>query len=56
MLRSLDLAVVIAALLGRGTPALAQKTGPNGGLLAGKGGHQTELVVVRHRAHGLHPR
>jgi len=26
-------------------PALAQKTGPNGGLLAGKSGHETELVV-----------
>ena len=27
-------------------PAHAQKTGPNGGMLAGKGGHETELVVT----------
>jgi len=25
--------------------AQAQKTGPNGGMLAGRGGHETELVV-----------
>ena len=31
----------------RGAPALAQKTGPNGGMLAGKGGHQTELWSSR---------
>jgi hypothetical protein len=45
MLRSLILAVVSAAMLAAAQPALAQKTGPNGGLLAGKGGHETELVV-----------
>jgi len=45
MLRSLILAVVSAAMLVAAQPALAQKTGPNGGLLAGKEGHETELVV-----------
>ena len=41
------LAYVIAALvlLGTAAPVLAQQAGPNGGLLAGKGSHQTELVV-----------
>lgn len=33
------------ALLAWGHPATAQKVGPNGGLLAGKAGHETELVV-----------
>ena len=45
MLRSLILALVSAAMLAATQPALAQKTGPNGGLLAGKEGHETELVV-----------
>lgn len=27
------------------SPAYAQKTGPNGGMIAGKDGHETELVV-----------
>jgi maltose-binding protein MalE len=45
MLRSLILAVVSVAVLAVAHPALAQKAGPNGGLLAGKEGHQTELVV-----------
>ena len=45
MLRSQILAVVSAAMLAAAHPALAQKTGPNGGLLAGKEGHQTELVI-----------
>jgi cytochrome c-type biogenesis protein CcmE len=45
MLRSLILALVSAAMLVAAYPALAQKTGPNGGLLAGKEGHETELVV-----------
>jgi hypothetical protein len=39
------LALVCAAILGAAQPALAQKAGPNGGLLAGKAGHETELVV-----------
>src|SRR5262245_15106093 len=45
-LRMLRMAVafaVAATLLS--VPALAQQTGPNGGLVAGKGGHQTELVL-----------
>ena len=43
MLRKL--AFVIATLLGTMAPTLAQSLGPNGGMLAGKGTHQTELVV-----------
>jgi hypothetical protein len=39
------LAVLTALTFVAVQPALAQKTGPNGGLLAGKEGHQTELVV-----------
>lgn len=45
MLRSLILAAVSAVMLAAAHPALAQKAGPNGGLVAGKGDHQTELVV-----------
>jgi hypothetical protein len=45
MLRKLVLAIVPALMLAAAPPALAQKTGPNGGLLAGKAGHQTELLV-----------
>ena len=26
-------------------PAMAQKAGPNGGLMAGKDGHETELII-----------
>lgn len=43
--RGLAIAIVAVAMLGAAQPAMAQKTGPNGGLLAGKGGHETELVV-----------
>lgn len=35
----------LATFLVMSTPSLAQKTGPNGGLIAGKDGHETELVV-----------
>jgi maltose-binding protein MalE len=45
MLRKLAFVFVTLGLLGTVTPALAQKIGPNGGLLAGKGSHQTELLV-----------
>ena len=45
MSRSLILALVSAVMLAAAQPALAQKTGPNGGLLAGKAGHETELIV-----------
>jgi maltose-binding protein MalE len=45
MLRRLILAAVSAVMLAAAQPVLAQKTGPNGGLLAGKEGHQTELIV-----------
>jgi hypothetical protein len=38
-------ALATAALIGLAQPALAQKVGPNGGLIAGKAGHETELVV-----------
>src|SRR5262245_4689179 len=45
MLRKFVLSVLAALLLAAAQPALAQKTGPHGGLLAGKEGHQTELLV-----------
>jgi hypothetical protein len=45
MLRQLALIATILACLGVATPTLAQKNGPNGGLVAGTGSHQTELVV-----------
>jgi hypothetical protein len=45
MLRQLALLAAILAVLGTAAPTLAQKTGPNGGLVAGTGSHQTELVV-----------
>jgi len=45
MLRQLALVAAILALLGSAAPSLAQKAGPNGGLVAGTGSHQTELVV-----------
>jgi hypothetical protein len=45
MLRKLALPLLPALMLAAAQPVLAQKTGPNGGLLAGKEGHQTELVV-----------
>jgi hypothetical protein len=45
MLRKLALVIATFGLLATTAPTLAQKTGPNGGLLAGKGTHQTELVV-----------
>jgi hypothetical protein len=45
MAHGLVLALACAAVLTIAAPAHAQKTGPNGGLLAGKEGHQTELVV-----------
>ena len=45
MLHKTLLIAAILALLTAGTPAFAQKTGPNGGMIGGTGGHQTELVV-----------
>jgi maltose-binding protein MalE len=45
MSRKCALAVFTALILAATPAAFAQKTGPNGGLLAGKEGHQTELVV-----------
>lgn len=45
MLRKLALVIATLGLLGTAAPALAQKAGPNGGLLAGNGSHQTELVI-----------
>jgi hypothetical protein len=45
MLRKLAFVIAALGLLGAAAPAMAQKTGPNGGLVAGKGSHQTELVV-----------
>ena len=45
MLRQLALIAASLALLGSAAPTLAQKAGPHGGLVAGTGSHQTELVV-----------
>ena len=45
MLRRISLSIFSASMLAAAQPALAQKTGPNGGMLAGKSGHQRELVV-----------
>jgi hypothetical protein len=45
MVRKLALTITMIALLGSPLPVLAQTTGPNGGMLAGKSDHQTELLV-----------
>jgi hypothetical protein len=45
MLRKIALSIICALAVAAAQPALAQKSGPNGGLVAGKEGHQTELVV-----------
>lgn len=45
MLRKFALNVGTLAVLIAVVPALAQVTGPNGGLVSGTGGHQTELVL-----------
>ena len=45
MIRKLALIVALLGLLDTGATALAEKIGPNGGLVAGAGSHQTELVV-----------
>jgi hypothetical protein len=46
MTRKLALILAMTAILAAATPVLAQKAGPNGGLLGGSGKHQTELVVT----------
>ncbi len=43
--RAVAISLIISGTLALATPALAQKTGPNGGMLAGKSGHETELVI-----------
>lgn len=45
MLRKLAVVLATAGLLATAGHVLAQQAGPNGGLLGGTGGHQTELVV-----------
>ena len=45
MLRKLTVAAAFTTLVALAQPALAQKAGPNGGMVAGKAGHETELVV-----------
>ena len=45
MLHKTLLIAAILALLTAAAPAFAQKTGPNGGMIGGTGGHQAELVV-----------
>ena len=42
----LTLVLATVGLLATVGHVLAQQTGPNGGLLGGKGGHQTELLVT----------
>lgn len=46
MLRPLSLITTLLFLLGSSATTLAQEKGPNGGLVAGKGSHKTELVVT----------
>ena len=46
MFKKLIVALAIVGPLASTVPTLAQKAGPNGGLLAGKAGHETELVVT----------
>src|ERR1700741_2665593 len=45
MARRFALSIFAAAMLAVPSPVLGQNTGPNGGLLAGREGHQTELLV-----------
>ena len=45
MLKNLSLALAVLAPFALSVPALAQKTGPNGGVVVGKAGHETELVI-----------
>ena len=45
MLRYLILSIAVTAFVAAAQPVLAQKAGPNGGMVAGKAGHETELVV-----------
>ena len=45
MQRKFMFAIATLTFLGVATPTFAQQKGPNGGLLAGSGAHQTELVV-----------
>ena len=39
-------AALLAAALLVGSPAMAQRTGPNGGMVAGASGHDVELVIA----------
>jgi hypothetical protein len=45
MLRELAYGTAALAVLGTVAPVVAQQVGPNGGMVAGKSSHQTELVV-----------
>jgi hypothetical protein len=45
-IRNSAAAFVFACLLAGAPSVHAQKTGPNGGMLAGKAGHETELLVT----------
>jgi hypothetical protein len=45
MLKKFIVALAIAGPLAASAPALAQKAGPNGGIVSGKAGHETELVI-----------
>jgi hypothetical protein len=39
-------ALLLGSAIAVTAPAFAQKPGPNGGLVAGKDGHETELIVA----------
>jgi hypothetical protein len=45
MSKKIALALAILAPLALSVPALAQKAGPNGGMVSGTAGHETELVI-----------
>ena len=45
MTRKLALILATVGMLATTGQVLAQRTGPNGGMVTGKGSHQTELVV-----------
>ena len=45
MLKKLTLTLAVVGQLALSIPALAQKVGPNGGMIGGKAGHETELLI-----------
>lgn len=45
MFKKLFISLAVVAPLALSVSALAQKAGPNGGMVVGKAGHETELVI-----------